>query len=162
MTNSTNSRPDLSSPFDAMLAQNKKRFDDLYVRRRPGEAFAAALTGGGHGRAPVAGQPTVASAGLDPDSPVMHQLNERFGGDWRYEITEQRRDGDEAIVLCRLIVGKEGAVRTQFGRAKIGQSSVAGASGGLRFKLGASGEAEEDAAFRRAIEAGLINCADLL
>ena len=46
-------------------------------------------------------------------------LNERFGSDWRYEVAEQQRDGDEAIVLCKLTFGKEGAVRTQFGRAKI-------------------------------------------
>ena len=31
----------------------------------------------------------------------------------------QQRDGDEAIVLCKLFLGKDGAVRTQFGRAKI-------------------------------------------
>ncbi len=51
----------------------------------------------------------------------MRRLNERFGNDWRYEIAEQQRAGDEAIVLCKLILGKDGAVRTQFGRAKISE-----------------------------------------
>ena len=62
----------------------------------------------------------------------MRRLNERFGNDWRYEIAEQQRDGDEAIVLCKLVLGKDGAVRTHFGRARISEGPVAGASGGVR------------------------------
>ena len=89
-------------------------------------------------------------------------MNERFGNDWRYEITEQRRDGDEAIVLGKLFLGKEGAVRSQFGRAKISEGPVAGHSGGVRFKIGSAGaEQGERDAFRRATEAALMNCADL-
>ena len=110
--------------------------------------------------APLAAAP---SARLDPDSPVARRLNERFGNDWRYEIAEQQRDGDEAIVLCKLILGKEGAVRTQFGRAKISQGPVVGASGDVRFKLGVAGaEQDERDAFRRAAEAALMNCVDLI
>ena len=99
---------------------------------------------------------------LDPKSPAVHRLNERFGaGNWRFEIAEQQRDGDEAIVLGRLTFGKEGAVRTQFGRATVGAKAVAAASGGVKFKLGAGGDTDERDAFRRATEAALINCADL-
>jgi hypothetical protein len=154
----------LSSAFDDMLAQSKKRFDDLYDRERP---VAVASLG-------IAPTPSVqswerlGSAGktstvpLDQKSPAVLKLNERFGdGNWRFEIAEQQRDGDEAIVLCRLTFGKEGAVRTQFGRATIGAKAVAGASGGLKFKLGAGGDPDESDAFRRAAEAALINCADL-
>ncbi len=134
-------RPGPSSVFDDMLMQSKKRFDAL---SRGGPATAAPIV-----------RP-------DPDSPVTRVLNERFGNDWRYEITEQRRDGDEAIVLCKLFLGKEGAVRSQFGRARISEGPVAGVSGGVRFKIGSAGtEKGERDAFRRATEAALMNCADL-
>ncbi len=151
----------LSSAFDDMLAKSKKRFDDLYVRQQPAAAsFTVAQT------RPGSGWPTVlagiaAAAQLDPESPAVRQLNERFGGDWRFEVAEQQRDGDEAIVLGRLILGKDGAVRTQFGRATIGAKPVAGASGGVTFQLGAGGDTDERDAFRRATQAALINCVEL-
>jgi len=153
----------LSSAFDDMLAKSKKRFDDLYVRERSPVAtpFTVAPTRAGHGWGGAASAGTTASAKLDPDSPAVRQLNERFGNNWRFEIAERQRDGDEAIVLGRLILGKEGAVRTQFGRATIGAKPVAGAAGGLKFQLGAGGDTDERDAFRRATEAALISCAEL-
>ncbi len=156
--------PQLSSVFDAMLAQSKKRFDDLYDRERP---VARASLGVAPPRS-LQSWDRLGPAGktstmrLDPKSPTVRRLNERFGdGNWSFEITEQQRDGDEAIVLGRLIFGKEGAVRAQFGRATIGAKAVAGASDGLKFKLGAEGNTDERDAFRRATEAALICCAEL-
>ena len=100
---------------------------------------------------------------VDPDSAAARWLNERFGSDWRYEISEQKRDGDEAIVLGKLTFGRESAVRTQFGRAKISGDPVAASSGGVRFKIGGAGsEQDEREAFRRAAEAALTNCVDLI
>jgi hypothetical protein len=157
-------RPELSSVFDDMLAQNKKRLDDLYGGGEPraGERSAAMPAGGWKMKAATS-QPGTRLARLGPDAPAARRLNERFGDDWRYEIVEQKRDGDEAIVLCKLTFGREGAVRTQFGRAKISHGPMAGASGGVRFKLDVAGEeAGEAAAFRRAIEAALSNCAELV
>jgi len=156
-------RPELSSVFDDMLANNRKRFDDLYVGAgsRAGDLFAAprASFAGKMGKAV-----SVAGSGvLDPNSAARRRLNERFGDDWRYEIAEQRRDGDEVIVLCKLIFGREGAVRTQFGRAKIARGALAGASADVRFKLQAAGAVPDEAdAFRRATETALNNCADLI
>lgn len=154
----------LSSAFDDMLAQSKKRFDDLYERERPvaRASFGAAPTRPVQNwdRLGSAGKPSTIS--FDPKSPAVHRLNERFGdGNWSFEIAEQQRDGDEAIVLGRLSFGNEGAVRTQFGRATIGAKAVAGASGGLKFKLGAEGDTDERDAFRRATEAALTSCAEL-
>ena len=99
--------------------------------------------------------------GLDPDSPVLRRLRDRVGNDWRFEITGRQRVGDEAIVLGKLTVGKD-AVRTQFGRAAISPAPVAGASGNVKFKLAAAGEPDEREAFRRATEAALSNCVDLI
>jgi hypothetical protein len=96
-------------------------------------------------------------------SPAARRLNERFGSDWHYEIAEQKREGDEAIVLGKLTFGRDNAVRTQFGRAMISGNPVAAASGGVRFKVGGPGtEQDERDAFRRAAEAALTNCVDLI
>ena len=100
---------------------------------------------------------------VDPDSAAARWLNEHFGGNWRYEISAQKREGDEAIVLGKLTFGRENAIRTQFGRAKISGDAVAASSGGLRFKVGGAGsEQDEREAFRRAAEAALSNCVDLI
>jgi hypothetical protein len=155
--------PELSSAFDDMLAQTKKRFDDLYRGGQPraGEPVARAKSFVGH--EVTARAPRAAAVRIEPDSPSAHWLNERFGSDWRYEITEQKRDGDEAIVLCRLTFSTDNAVRTQFGRARISGDPVAAASGGVRFKIGGSGGAQDVGdAFRRAAEAALANCIDLI
>ena len=155
---------ELSSVFDDMLAQNKKRFDDLYGRDRRSAAPPSAATNKPvtAERASPASPHVTPPPRLDPASAAARRLNERFGNDWRYEIVEQRRDGDEAIVLCRLFLGKEGAVRAQFGRAKISQGPVAGTTGDVRFRLGTAGGGQDERdAFRLATEAALMNCIDL-
>jgi hypothetical protein len=160
MTNTP--RPGLSSAFDDMLAQTKKRFDDLYRGGEPQAAAPVARAKSFAGREAAARKPS-AAAELDLDSFPVRRLNERFGSDWRYRITERKRDGDEVIVLGKLTFGKDNAVRTQFGRARISGSPVAAASGGVRFKIGGSGtEQDVDQAFRRAAEAALTNCVDLI
>jgi hypothetical protein len=150
-------RPELSSVFDDMLAQNKKRFDDLFGS---GRRLAATTPFAGSSTAPRSGAPAP-SARLDAESGAARRLNERFGSDWRFEITERERVGDEAIVVCKLTFGTDGAVRSQFGRAAISAGPVAGASGGLRFRVGAADQDERDA-FRRATEAALMNCIALI
>jgi hypothetical protein len=154
----------LSSVFDEIVAKNKKRFDDLFAGEGAGSNVLAAtksFPGGGRDTAThhAASQPLP-----DPASSVaVRRLKERFGNDWRYEIADRQRDGDEAIVLCKLTFGKEGAARAQFGRATLSQGSVAGASDGVRFTSGALGaESGEADAFRRATEAALMSCLDLI
>jgi hypothetical protein len=154
-------RPELSSAFDSMVAQTKKRFADLYRGGQPrtADTAASARTSVGQGATATA----AASAKLGADSPAARRLNERFGSDWRYEVAEETRDGDEAIVLGRLTFGRDNAVRTQFGRARISGNPVAATSGGVRFKVGGSGTAQDERdAFRRAAEAALMNCVDLI
>jgi hypothetical protein len=156
-------RPDLSSAFDAMLAHSKNRFDELYRVARPpgGSPFEPTRPLAGREAARPATPRT--GANLEPDSPAARRLNERFGSDWRYEITEQTRDGNEAIVLGRLTFGRDNAVRTQFGRATISGNPLVAASGGVRFKVGGLGTDQDVRdAFRRAAEAALATCIDLI
>jgi hypothetical protein len=158
-------RPELSSVFDDMLSQNKKSFDDLYRGGRTnsgksGRAVAPPFRPKG---TTLPSPAVVPSVQLDPQSTAARRLRERFGNDWRYEIKERQREGDEVIVLCKLTFGKAAAVRTQFGRAKISRGPVLGASSGVRFKIGQAGaEGDENDAFRRATEAALTNCLELI
>ena len=162
-------RPQLSSVFDDLLAQSKRSLDDLYrggfsrtgEPPAPARPFAARTTA----RTTPAARPVTGSlpSRVDPDSAAVRWLNEHFGGNWRYEISAQKREGDEAIVLGRLTFGRDNAIRTQFGRAKIAGHAVAASSGGVRFKVGgATSERDESEAFRRAAEAALANCVDLI
>jgi hypothetical protein len=148
-------RGGLSSAFDDMLVQSKKRFDDLYRGGGPAGVRASSAL---HNKVSTSTSPAAVGA----DSPAVRRLNQRFGTDWRFEVAEQQREGDEAIVLCKVFLGKSGAVRTQFGRAKISDGPVAGESGGLKFTLESTGDKQDERdAFRRATEAALMNCADL-
>ena len=116
-------RPELSSAFDDMLAQTRKRFEDLYRGGSPRAGEPAAPVRPFVSGEVTARKPRATSAKPQADSLAAHRLNERFGSDWRYEITDQKRDGNEAIVLCKLTFGKDNAVRTQFGRARISRQS---------------------------------------
>jgi hypothetical protein len=154
-------RPELTSVFDDMLSRTRKSFNELYSGRQLPDGPPAAGVRPVFGR-PSTGRPPSANPQIDAGSPALRRLNEYLGNDWRYEITEQKREGDEAIVLCKLIFGKDGRVRTQFGRAKIQPAAVAGASGGVRFQVGGTATPDEREAFRRASEAALMNCAELI
>jgi hypothetical protein len=152
-------RSQLSALFDAMLAHNKERLDALLHADRFGQSgndrdrLAATHRSSATGGAPLA------VAG----SAAARYLNERFANRWHYEIAERRRLGDEAIVLCKLVLEDQGVVKTQFGRAKIAADSLSGRSGSVRFRLELSGlERNEDAAYRRAAENALANCVKLL
>ena len=148
-----------------MLAQSKKTLDDLYRGglSRSGSPFAQPKPSSAGPATPAQAVTGANTAKIDPDLASALWLNERFGGNWRYEITAQKREGDEAIVLGKLTFGRDGAIRTQFGRAKIAGDAVAASSGGLRFKIGGAGSAQDEReAFRRAAEAALSNCVDLI
>jgi hypothetical protein len=152
-----------SSAFDEMMAKTKKELDGLFRGRQPRDAWLA-RTSAATAAAPAASVTSAPrSDRLDPQSPAVRLLNERFGSNWRYEIAEERRDGDEAIVLCRLMPGRKGAVRLQSGRAKIAAGPLTGASAGVPFKLHSDAPArDEREAFRRATEAALMKCAEIV
>ena len=77
------------------------------------------------------------------------------------DALQQQGEGDEAIVLCKVFIAD--TVKTQFGRAPIGGGVVAGSSGGVPFRLGAADSGIEEAkAFRRATEAALAKCLELI
>jgi hypothetical protein len=152
-------RSQLSALFDAMLVHNKERLDALLREDRFGQS--------GDDRHRVAAtRRSSAARGAPLDvagSAAAQYLNERFANRWHYEIAERHRLGDEAIVMCRLVLEDPRVVKTQFGRAKVAADSLAGRSGTVQFRLELSGaERNEEDAYRRAAESALANCVKLL
>lgn len=192
-------RSGLSSPFDEMVEKTRKQFDDLsgeMAPRWPGNAGAPPKTATAPQEAapreaeryaprtaapppPAPAQSTAPqrpgpAAGFDAGSmdPAKF-LDDRFGGLWRHEITDRRRDGDDVVVRCRLGIDGEDSPPTQMGRARIyaaGQASeIAGSADGVAFSFRAgsapsgNGAAEaEEAAYREAERAALARCVEML
>ena len=161
----------ISSAFDDMLERNRKELDGMYSgstrdsspSRAPSEAHGPSFSSSDFESRTTDQAP--------PARSMVQQLNVRFGDKWRYEITDRQRDGDEVVVLCKLMLSDQRVTKAQFGRARIGRSgsgsSVQGSAGGVFFSLGASGTNSlsgdtEDAAHDRAIENALAKCSAML
>ncbi len=143
-----------SRPFDRILEDGRKRLEALYgeapatvpprrAQTRSRLASAAAATG-----FETAGRPTEG---------------------WSHTVIGRLREGDEAVVRCRLVVEGSDIEITRHGRARIaradGAAELAGSSAGIPFALraeaGPSPEADEAAlaeAFERAEAAALQSC----
>ena len=176
-----------TSAFDDLLAKNRRELDALYEGTGPSRAGRpssgspprgpAPTTSPAPARAPEPGpgesvRPVSAEApATDPPpaaSPTERLLDERYGDGWRFEVTSRRRERDEVIVVGSLRLPGAGGTRTQFGSARIaaGGGGTAGSAGGVAFSFGGAGGesplAAEEAAFERAREDALANCAALL
>ena len=187
-------RSGLSSPFDEMMEKTRKQFDDLSggtAPRWPGKSGAApqeAAPREAERYAPRTAEPAPApspqqaaapqrpgpAAGFDAGSmdPAKF-LDERFGGGWRHEIPDRRRDGDDVVVRCRLSIDGEDPPQAQMGRARTyaagPAAEIAGSADGVAFSFRAgsapsgNGAAEaEEAAYREAERAALARCVALL
>ena len=126
-----------------------------------GKAFAT--------RKPVVGAKAVAQFIIAVTRARAHDLSAvRWGCDLfprrrHYEVAAQHCEGGEAIVLVKLTIAKTGAVKTQFGRAKLDGGPVEGKSGGVPFRLADNpGNDMEADAYRRATEEALRRCAELV
>jgi len=172
MTNGSGDRR--SSPFDRMLDENRRQFDALLTRRaphsppRPAET-AAPLEPSAPPATPPTSAPPAALAG-EPfdiaDSELGRTLARRFGGNWRFEIVDKRRDGTDVVVWARLVAGDHD--KTRRGRARIESAgepaAILGSAGDTGFMLrtagaGADPAAAEAAATDAAIRQALAACA---
>ncbi|NKC12789.1 MAG: hypothetical protein GKR94_11490 [Gammaproteobacteria bacterium] len=144
--------------FDTLLDDNKRQLDGLMGMPSGPTAGASALLPGARP------WPQSREPGADDwsDSTIAAELDARFGKRWRFEIREQRREGDEIIVLGRLSVPDKNLSRSHFGAARMGTASgPSGTSQGVAFSLGATVR-DERAATRAAALAALDNCASML
>ena len=175
-----------TSAFDELLDKNRRELDALY--EGTGRSRAGRPSSGPPPRGPAPATPAPARApeatpgesirpvsaeapATDPSpaaSPTERLLDERYGDGWRFEVTSRRREKDEVIVVGTLRLPGAGGMRTQFGSARIatGGGGTAGSAGGIAFSFGGAGTesplAAEEAAFERAREDALANCAALL
>ena len=175
-----------TSAFDDLLAKNRRELDALY--EGTGSAGTGRPSRGPPPREPARTTPAPArtpegtpgesirpvsaeAPATDPSpaaSPTERLLDERYGDGWRFEVTSRRRERDEVIVVGSLRLPGAGGVRTQFGSARIAASggATAGSAGGIAFSFGGTGGESplgaEEAAFERAREDALANCAALL
>ena len=161
-----------AAPFDTMLDDNRRAFEALYAgtdSSKPKSQPVAPRIPAAKPSSPLSPAPPGA-ADHGGKSEAVRFLDDRYGDGWRYEIAERRRDGDEIIVLCKLIIGDRETAKSQFGRSRIGgEPAIAGSADGVRFAIGpepARGSTDagdpEEAAFRRAVDGALAKCVDML
>ena len=174
-----------TSAFDDLLAKNRRELDALYEGTDPSRAGRPSSGSARREPAPTTSAPTRAAEGTPGESirpvsaetpaagpspaasPTERLLDERYGDGWRFEVTSRRRERGEVIVVGSLRLPGAGGVRTQFGSARIvAGGGTAGSAGGIAFSFGGTGGesplAAEEAAFERAREDALANCAALL
>ncbi len=142
----------LSSPFDDMLEQTRKQFEEL--------------SGGAPVEEPIPERRRPTSRRwTDP----VRFLDGRYGDGWRYEVTDRRQDGDQAVVRCKLVIADRDITRTGIGRARIDRTGpaveISGRADGVAFTARAEATAPEislQAAFDTALTDALSKCAELL
>ena len=167
-----------TSRFDEMLEENRRQLEDLYRGTGAGSAPEPAPPKDAPATPSLASAPGSEASPPAPHAPAapsdsVRFLNDRYGDGWRYEITERRREGDEVIVLCKLIIGDHNITKSHFGRARVGRPGahreIRGSADGITFALrsengvrAASGVDAEEAAFREAVDSALARCASML
>jgi len=166
-----------SSPFDRMLDENRKQFDALLTRRAP--AARPELSVAPPRPSAPADTPEPAAATVRDERPageafdihateIGQTLARRYGENWRFEIVDKRRDGEDVVVWARLTAGDHD--KTRRGRARIqgaaGTASIAAQSGSTGFVLRAGDEPAsavsddpEQTAYEQAAAVALAACA---
>jgi len=166
-----------SSPFDRMLDDNRRQFDALLTRRAPAarpelRAEPPRPSAPAEMSAPPAAAPPARSTdGEHIDiraSDIGQTLARRYGENWRFEIVDRRRDGEDVVVWARLTAGDHD--KTRRGRARIqsaaGAASISAKAGGTDFVLRAGEEPAfavsddpEQTAYEKAATLALAACA---
>ena len=171
----TNERTSSTAAFDEMLARNRRELDALYPGSAPTAGALSITDPPPPATEPPATSPPSARRAPEPDSAdseTVRTLNERYGDGWRYDVIDRRREGNEIIVLCKLVIDEGEVTKAQFGSARVGGGGTptAGSAGGTSFSFGTSRSASvpsspaspEDLAYARAIDAALARCAAML
>ena len=177
----------LSSAFDELLAQNRKQMDEL-LGKSPEAAPGPAAQSPTYAPAPpsppratagpvtttskpvsTSGRPSSRRDDVPPE--VAAQLDRRYGDEWRHEVKERRREGNEIVLTCSLMVEADNLSTTQTGRAPVGAGTgfINGSANGFRFRLtpkgggqGESGNDPEGVAYRKALGKALTRCIETL
>ena len=149
----------MTQVFDDMLAHDRSEFDRLF--KVPG-AFDQ--------HSSFARRPLAPSAQPAVQNEATGMLSRRFGDDWRFDIAEQRREGDALIVIGKVSIPSRNISVTQSASVSVqtaGDRSgrISGTADGIAFSAGSddgvqvqAGEAGEEAALRRATDEVMRSC----
>ncbi len=155
---------EFSSPFDAMLDQDRKRLDQLY-QGPADDRYSPSTRSKSSPMVPSRPRPAAVRSVRAPSDPARI-LDEKYGDSWRHEVVERRRDGEDMVVSCRLTIAANGIDLTRSGRARIGRNSsrseIIGSADGIPFSFrsedatGADGAVDD--AVERAVAEALAKC----
>jgi len=170
---SSEDRQSLSSAFDNMLKDARRELDGLFDGSVTARADERPTASSPYSPPPKPRKSSPQSSSRSANlSDAERFLNDRYADGWRREILERKRDGNEVVVLCKLIVEDHDISKTQFGRARVGGGNavaVGGTSGGVSFGVGGSrerdrtsGENAESVAYRVATADALAKCVAML
>ena len=150
----SNSGQSFGQSFDTLLEGNRRQLELLYDGSGIGNAGSA------HNREPAPGVPPVADMqqvrseknDLESLGPSAW-LDRHFPDQWRCQIRDRRREGDEIVVLCCLELSGQDSRKAQFGSARI-EPPVPGVYRNER--------ETEEAAYQEAVDDALRRCVQLL
>ena len=145
---------ELTESFDKLLDVNRQELEALY--NRPSDSS----------------KDTVGSGASDSDVPLRERgeirrfdkdelaeisaaawLDRCYPGEWKYDVKDRRREGNELVVLCRFELPGYGIRRTQFGMAEIGRTNSPDQN---------TEREDEETAYRQAIDNALRWCIRML
>jgi hypothetical protein len=136
--------------FDELLKGNRQELEALYNRPRDGSKGTVSA---GEGDSDTLSQEHRNIKQFDKgeltEMSAADWLDRHYPGEWRYDVRDRRREGNELVVLCRFELPGYGVRRTQFGMAEIERAD------------NTEREAEETA-YRQAIEDALQGCIRML
>ncbi len=149
----SNSRQSFGESFDTLLEGNRRQLESLYdgsginagATRHP-EQVASASTDAEIQRVKLE------KSDLDSLGPSAW-LDRHFSDQWRCQIRDRRREGDEIVVLCCLELSGQDSRKAQFGSARI-EPPVPGVYRNER--------ETEEAAYQEAVDDALGRCVQLL
>ncbi len=145
---------ELVETFDELLKGNRQELEALY--NRPSDGSKGAVSAGEsdsdtppheHGNIKQFDKGELTEMG------AADWLDRYYPGEWRYDVRDRRREGNELVVLCRFELPGYGVRRTQFGMAEIERADTASHN---------SEREAEETAYRQAINDALQGCIRML
>ena len=145
---------ELVGTFDELLKGNRQELEALY--NRPSDGSKAAVSAGEsdsdtppheHGNIKQFDKGELTEMG------AADWLDRHYPGEWRYDVRDRKKEGNELVVLCRVELPSYGIRRTQFGMAEIGRTNSPDQN---------TEREDEETAYRQAIDNALRWCIRML
>lgn len=145
---------ELTESFDELLEGNRQELESLY-NRSSGSSERTVDSGANDSDTPPRQHGEIRRFDKDELAEIdaAGWLDRYYPGEWKYDVKDRRREGNELVVLCRFELPDYGIRRTQFGMAEIERTNSP--------HQNTEREAEETA-YRQAIDNALRWCIRML